>query len=556
MKIAEHVYKELEAVVGARNISCDPGILETYRCIACQSSAHYGPYKHKTPEPLAVVLPGSTAEVQQIVKLCNKYGMKFKASSTFWSSHGYVGCENAIQIDMRRMDKVEIDAKNHLAIVEPHAIAAMVQVEAMKHGLTPNVTGVGCSSSVLGNTAGWSGGGPISIYTGSGYENMMCAEWVLPNGEILTIGSAGSGDGWFCGEGPGLSLRGILRSSLGMAGELGVCTRMSVKLSPWHGPKVLETEGTVPAYTAKLPDTIKAYAIGFSSWEGWAQSVMDFWDNEILYVGHRQFAFFGRNLKGAMFQILVDPDKQLCDIPALLEGETAQQMNESLKRELYIVLEGVNEADLAYKEHILDQILEKNGGWRDPYMMQPVPANWLLLYLIRMGHKNLNYTMCGGYEGHFGFGGGNPKIAAAYIEEAAALKREWEEKDDFIVAGGGDSALAPLGRFGGGGFMGWEFFAPFDPHDDESVRKTAEYFKNVSDKWCKEKGFGGCFGLSNANLRRPDGYEYSQEEQNEIYSKNPNPQPFIYQWKVNEALNPNHLNSSYYGKLDPRALEK
>mgnify|MGYP004703085223 CR=1 FL=1 len=149
MAFSREIYRAFEDIVGKKNISEDLGILETYRCIASQSSAHYGPYDHKTPLPQAVLLPATTDEVQNIVKLCNKYMIKFKASSTFWSAMGYIDDDYAIQLDMRRMRGLEIDERNMLAIVEPYAIGAVVQAEAMKVGLNLNLPGVGCSSSPL-----------------------------------------------------------------------------------------------------------------------------------------------------------------------------------------------------------------------------------------------------------------------------------------------------------------------------------------------------------------------------------------------------------------------
>ena len=124
MAFSRDIYQAFEDIVGKENISDDPGILETYRCIAAQSSAHYGPYDHKTPRPEAVLLPGSTEEVKNIIRLCNKHNIKFKASSTFWSAMGYISDDYAIQLDMRRMRKIEIDEKNMLAIMRPYAIAA------------------------------------------------------------------------------------------------------------------------------------------------------------------------------------------------------------------------------------------------------------------------------------------------------------------------------------------------------------------------------------------------------------------------------------------------
>ena len=189
MTLAKEIYQAFEDVVGKRNISQDKGVLESYRCITAQSSAHYGPIDHKTPLPQAVILPGTTEEVQKIVKLCNKYKIQFKASTTFWAAMGFIGSDYAIQLDMRRMKSIEIDEKNMIAVVEAYAIGAVVQAEAMKVGLNLNIPGVGCSSSVLTSTAGWVGFGPTSISMGCASENMLGVEWVLPNGEILRTGS-------------------------------------------------------------------------------------------------------------------------------------------------------------------------------------------------------------------------------------------------------------------------------------------------------------------------------------------------------------------------------
>ena len=87
MAFNQEAYKELELIVGKRWISQDIAERECYRSIMAESSAHSGPYDGETPLPGAVILPGSTEEVQAIVKICNKYDIHFKACSTFWSSN-------------------------------------------------------------------------------------------------------------------------------------------------------------------------------------------------------------------------------------------------------------------------------------------------------------------------------------------------------------------------------------------------------------------------------------------------------------------------------------
>ena len=61
MALSKEIYTAFEDVVGAENICDDPAIMPAY---------------HST-EFAAVILPGNTAEVQAIVKLCNKHKLKF-----------------------------------------------------------------------------------------------------------------------------------------------------------------------------------------------------------------------------------------------------------------------------------------------------------------------------------------------------------------------------------------------------------------------------------------------------------------------------------------------
>ncbi len=556
MALEREIYKALEQVVGAKNISEDPGVCETYRCAAAQSSAHYGPYDHRTPMPQAVLMPGSTEEVQGILRICNKYKLKFKASTTFWSSHGYITDDYSIQLDMRRMKSFSIDPKNMTMIVEPYVIAATAQAEAMKYGLTCNIPGVGCSSSMVANFSGWGGPGPSTAYTGAASDNCLGAEWVLPNGEILVTGSAGSGSGWFSDEGPGPAQRGIIRGPQGQRGEFGVCTRIAVKLSPWPGPTYLPSEGVSGVYRAKLPDNIRAYVLCFPDWQRWALAMMMLLDAEVVFAGHRQFSMFGCDIKAAMLEILTDPDKQLADIPALNELVQVKETVKSISIEMYVVVAGMTTEDMEWKNAAIDKILETFGGWKDKRCSESDMEEWLQTYFIRLGHKNLNYTICGSYEGHFGLKGSNLVYSAKICEEAFAIKKEWEQKDNFMAAVGGDVSMGGLSSMGGGGGpMLWEYFLHFDAHDKESIRKSREYITNVSAKFQEERNLGHDFCRSCANYRREDGYGYTQEQMNDMYKNSPLKTALVYQWKLREAVNPNRLNGSYYPTLDPAAVE-
>ena len=187
MALSNEIYQALEDIVGKKNISKDPALLDTYRYSLTHTGIHLGPhYGVFTPRAVAVVLPGSTEEVQLVVKLCNKHKIKYKPSATFWSAQGYPSDDNTLILDMRRMDRIlDIDEKNMIAIVEPGVIGATLQAEAMKVGLNVHIQGSGCSCSIIAGAAAWLGSGPSNLYGGWQYENLLAAEWVLPTGELL-----------------------------------------------------------------------------------------------------------------------------------------------------------------------------------------------------------------------------------------------------------------------------------------------------------------------------------------------------------------------------------
>jgi glycolate oxidase len=314
--------------------------------------------------------------------------------------------DNTIQLDMRRMNRIlEIDTKNNYAVVEPHVILAQLQAEAMKVGLNTHIHGPGASCSCLASATALNGLGPSTAWLGHHSENTLGVEWVMPDGEMLRVGSVGSGLGWFNSEGPGPSLKGLVRGMVGSNGSMGVFTKCAVKLYPWPGPASLPVAGKPPAYKAVLPDNFKSYTLGFPNWEAWADSCYQIWEAGIGYVAHRQFNMFGRDLKGAMVKILSDPTKTLGDIEELLRDHEVQKMTEDMKRDYQIVLVGMTPGDIEWQEKALDKILENTGGWKVEGMLEPDLHDWSLLYMLRLGHKNLNLVYGGGYDGCFGIGG-------------------------------------------------------------------------------------------------------------------------------------------------------
>jgi hypothetical protein len=546
MALTREEYKAFEDVVGQNNISDDPALLDSYTYPLMATSLHLGPYYRVwTPRSEATILPETTEEVQAIVKLCNKYGKKVKAASTFWGGMGYPTHDNVIQLDMRRMDKIiEIDVKNQFAIIEPYVIGATLQAEAMKVGLNTHMIGAGCGCSPLASATAYLGQGPDSAYMGYGDENMLGLEWVMPDGEIMRTGTLGSGLDWSHGEGPGPGVRGIVRGASGNRGGLGVFTKCAIKLFPWPGPAVMPVEGTVPAYKTEIPEKFRSYTLAFPTWEAFADGCHKIWDAEIGYIAHRQFNKFGRNLKMAMLKILTNPDMSLNDLEPLLQDPEVKKVTENMVRDFQIVLAGLTKKDIEWQDKALDDILKETGGWKVAELNEAEMEKWIFLYMVRLGHKNLNIVYAGSYDGSVGFAA-PPDYAVPHIEGWGDLKAEWEKKDAMTHCGG-DSMMGAIGGMGGGGNVSWENFVHFDPHDQYSVEGTYEFF-DASSVYNKERGLPADRSRMNAPSRGEDGKARPTEEMVKMLSASPkNAQVFKYQGKIKAALDPNDVGDTHY----------
>ncbi len=241
--ISKEIYKELEEIVGPDNISQDRDVCQAY-VMGGDRAWHNTDAKALSTIPEIVLLPGSTEEVQKIVKVACKHKITYTPSSTFWFPTASPSNEDALLLDLKRMKHFEIDAKNMNATVGPGINFGQLQAEAMNNGLYTMVPGGGSQVGVIANTLIW-GYSPLTYRTGLANRRIMGAEWILPDGEIVQIGSLASGEDGFWGEGIGPDLRGILRGSIGWHGSMGIVTKMTVKLFPFHEEKLVPV-GTTP----------------------------------------------------------------------------------------------------------------------------------------------------------------------------------------------------------------------------------------------------------------------------------------------------------------------
>ncbi len=347
MAIDKDAYKALEAVVGPKYVSEDPGILEGY---------NYGwgiPGRWSPISTVGVVLPEDTKQVQGIVKVCNRYGLKFKAHSTGFGSLHLAGVEGSIMVDLRRMNKIiDIDEKNMFAIIEPYAIAAQIQAEAMKYGLDCQIVSAGPTHSPLAScTSVWGIGGK-GLTQSWNERNLFGVEWVLPQGDVVRLGSPGTGAGWFTGDGPGPSLRGIMRGATGAFGGNGIFTRIGFKLYPWPGDDRIESTGQQPQIGMKIPENIHFAMPYWKNWEDMTDATYKILDNNAAYS-------ILRVPPDCLNWMLTDTNDEFCE--AYHQGT----LTISRKDHLYhwqSIIAGHSKREFEYKKKVFEQIVKDTGG--------------------------------------------------------------------------------------------------------------------------------------------------------------------------------------------------
>ncbi len=242
------IYRSLSDILGRQWVCDDPYVVEAY------SRESQAPSVATRGRAEFIVMPGSTQDIQAIVRLANRLGYPY---SVIGSGLAF-GTTAAVKpywvlIDTKRMDRLTIDRRNMFAIVEPYVTHAQVSAEAMKWGLVNGVPEAGAQSCSLANHVAFGMQG-TAYRSGFSSRNILGVEWVLPSGDILRTGSLSvEGAGYFWGEGPGPDARAILRGVVGSVGALGIVTRLAIKLYPWPGPPVFPVEGVAPDKRSELP---------------------------------------------------------------------------------------------------------------------------------------------------------------------------------------------------------------------------------------------------------------------------------------------------------------
>jgi glycolate oxidase len=174
--------------------------------------------------PLAVVLPDTVEEVQQVLRFCFQQGVPVVARGAGTGlSGGALPLSEGILLGLAKFNKIlSIDPVNRTARVQPGVRNLAISQEAAPSGLyyAPDPSSqIACT--IGGNVAENSGGVHCLKY-GLTVHNLLEIKMVTMEGELLTIGSQAL-------DAPGYDLLALLTGSEGL---LGVFVEITVKLLP------------------------------------------------------------------------------------------------------------------------------------------------------------------------------------------------------------------------------------------------------------------------------------------------------------------------------------
>ncbi|NLO48533.1 MAG: FAD-dependent oxidoreductase [Clostridiales bacterium] len=276
MSFSEQVYQELAAVVGERNISREEYVLAGNRAKTPEI-----PFAHPSPE--AIVLPGSTEEVAEIVRICNRCGIKYVAVVTGCIPSAYATGEDTIIIHLKRMNRiVEINDKDRYALIEPGVRHVQLYPEVRKRGLSYAAAAVGPGGSPLVTYSCTGGDNHVQYGTSRPSRYLLGVELVTPEGEILRTGSLQTDSGWFCPESPGPSLRGVVRGYSGNSGKVGIVTKCAIALDMCKGPAEIRREGITPHHKMIMDsDCSRVYVFNYENIQDVCDAIIALGENEI-----------------------------------------------------------------------------------------------------------------------------------------------------------------------------------------------------------------------------------------------------------------------------------
>jgi glycolate oxidase subunit GlcD len=213
--LADTLINNLRAVLGRDRVLSEAGELLVYES---DGLTHY---KFR---PRAVVFPGSTEEVSEVLRLLARGGVPFapRGAGTGLSG-GALAMNNGVCVELARMrGLLKVDLENRLAVVETGMVNAQLSRAVARHGLHYVPDPSSQVSCTVGGNVAENAGGIHCLKYGTTVDHVLGLRVVLSDGRVVELGGAGAGSN-------GYDLPGVF---VGSEGTFGIATEATVRLTP------------------------------------------------------------------------------------------------------------------------------------------------------------------------------------------------------------------------------------------------------------------------------------------------------------------------------------
>src|SRR5213082_1343745 len=231
--VAEEVVRKLREAVGERNCISDPEQLRTYECDGLTS--------FRAP-PGVVVVPGSTEEVVEVVRIARAAGLPIvpRGSGTGLSG-GAMPIPGCVLVSLARMRRiVAIDLKNGTMRVEPGVINLDVSKRLAPDGYYYAPDPSSQSVCTIGGNVAENSGGAHCLKYGFTVNHVLGLRIVLQDGSVVDLGGA-------VPDRPEYDLTGVV---VGSEGLLGIVTEVVLR--------ILRKPEATRTFFATFPSTTEA----------------------------------------------------------------------------------------------------------------------------------------------------------------------------------------------------------------------------------------------------------------------------------------------------------
>ncbi|MBV8229436.1 MAG: FAD-binding protein [Planctomycetaceae bacterium] len=205
---------DLIAAVGADNLLYNHDELVVYECDG---------FVLDKSVPDVVILPTSTAQVVEVVKLCNRHNVQFVPRGAGTSlAGGTLAVGGGVMIGLARMNRIlEINTRDRYAIVEPGVVNIWITRALAGTGFHYAPDPSSQPACTIGGNVATNAGGPHTLKYGVTGNHIRGVELVLPDGSVWQTGGITE-------ENPGYDLTGLI---VGHEGTFGIITKVIVNLA-------------------------------------------------------------------------------------------------------------------------------------------------------------------------------------------------------------------------------------------------------------------------------------------------------------------------------------